>query len=315
MSPCNEMQDRKSGKATRASGWLGDAPSTITDRVTLRPTGTTRGGRSCPPGADRKESGQRAGAGIFVAPASPVGARSAAPPRSVVSPDLEGSRRVTEDLVLDRYALEARFAHRSVRRSGFSARLYGADGNGVVGAIVPVKDGLCHLDITAFDRELDLLDILLPSASFALNLQAWTGGVERLLAEHEPFVSSSGASCCAHQTDSRGHEQGRQRGHLDLHFCLPFEFKHFDRDLLWRAVRLRRALSLRADPASSTASCGSGHEPFWAPMSLGRAGAYPRATPRGCWRTFRHRMRDAKSINRQVSIGPRAICGSRRSRP
>src|SRR5688572_32279723 len=245
MSPCNEMQDRKSGKATRASGWLGDAPSTITDRVTLRPTGTTRGGRSCPPGADRKESGQRAGAGIFVAPASPVGARSAAPPRSVVSPDLEGSRRFTEDLVLDRYALEARFAHRSVRRSGFSARLYGADGNGVVGAIVPVKDGLRHLDITAFDRELDLLDILLPSASFALDLQAWTGGVGCLLAEHEPLVSSSGASYGTDEDEGRDHERGHQSEDLGLHFHFPSDFKPFDRALLRRVVRFRQALSRR----------------------------------------------------------------------
>src|SRR5262245_10858734 len=107
-----------------------------------------------------------------------IGDRTAAMPRSVVSPELEGSWRFTEDPVLNRHAPETRFVKRSARRGCFSTRLYQADGNGVVGTIVPVKDGPRHLDITAFDRELDLLDILLPSPPFALDLHAWTGGVE-----------------------------------------------------------------------------------------------------------------------------------------
>ena len=54
-----------------------------------------------------------------------------------------------------------------------------------------------------------------------LIVHAWIGGLDRLLAEHEPLVSSSGASYSAHEDDGRDHEKGHQSEDLDLHFCFP----------------------------------------------------------------------------------------------
>ena len=86
-------------------------------------------------------------------------------PRSIKSQDLDRGRRfIPEDLTLDLHRCEAPLASRSIRRSRLSTCFYGSyGGERVVGAIVPAKDDLHHLYVSALDREPYLLDVFLPS--------------------------------------------------------------------------------------------------------------------------------------------------------
>src|SRR4029077_4205810 len=117
-------------------------------------------------------------------------------PCSVVSPNFEGGRRFTiEDLVLDPHRQECRLASWSVLLSRCSSRLHDTHiRNGVVLTPLPAEDDLRDLHVSAFDRDLRLLDVLLPKLPlFGLDLRAWIHGLDRLLAEHEPLVSAGGA--------------------------------------------------------------------------------------------------------------------------
>src|SRR5512132_1748655 len=117
-------------------------------------------------------------------------------PRSIQSQDLDCGRRfITENLVLDLRPCEAPLASRSIRRSRLPSCLYSSDGvERSVRAIVPAKDDLLDLDVSAFDREPYLFDVFLPSPPLGLNFRAGIGGLERLLAHHKPLVSGSGAA-------------------------------------------------------------------------------------------------------------------------
>ena len=80
------------------------------------------------------------------------------------------------------------------------------------------RTSIRDLHVSALDRELHLLDVLVPSTAFALDRRAWIGGLDRLLAEHEPLViSSSGAAHGAHEGDGRDNERGHQGVDLRLH--------------------------------------------------------------------------------------------------
>ena len=145
-------------------------------------------------------------------------ARLAAACRSVIPPDLEGGRfGIIKDLVLDRDPREATFASRSVLRSRLSSRFQDSDiGDSVVSAIVPVEDDFLDVHISALGRELHPFDVLLPPIPFAVNVDAWIDGLDRLLAEHDPLFSSSGG---AHEDDGRDYDRGQSEDLL--HFLFP----------------------------------------------------------------------------------------------
>jgi len=51
-------------------------------------------------------------------------------------------------------------------------------------------------------------------------VNAWIGGLDRLLTQHEPLVISSfGAARCAHEGDRRDNERGHEGTDLGLHQC------------------------------------------------------------------------------------------------
>ena len=118
--------------------------------------------------------------GLFYGPAHPLEGIgrwvialvfwSAVTPRSIKSPNLEcGGRLIPEDLVLDCHKLEAPLASRSILRCRLSSCLDGSDGGKRrVGTIVPAIDRLYDLHVSALDRDLDLLDVFLPSTPLCL---------------------------------------------------------------------------------------------------------------------------------------------------
>src|SRR6185295_19888566 len=111
--------------------------------------------------------------------------------RSVVSPNFElGRRCTTKDFVVDRHRTEGPLVSGGGLRSRLSSRLHGSDHPfGVVWAILPVEDDLRDVHVSALDGELHVLDVFLdPFRVFGSDPDAWIGGLDRLLAEHEPLV-------------------------------------------------------------------------------------------------------------------------------
>lgn len=73
-------------------------------------------------------------------------------------------------------------------------------------------------------RHFYLFDVLIPSFFFARDLYAGINGLERLLAEHEPFVISH-AGAGAEESGGGDNESGRQGMHLRLHRSFLSDFR------------------------------------------------------------------------------------------
>src|SRR6185436_2698178 len=107
-----------------------------------------------------------------------------------------------------RHRTEGPLVSGSGLRSRLSSRLHGSDHPfGVVWAIVPVKDDLRDIHVSTLDREPHGLDVLLfPFPLFGSDPHAWIGGLDRLLAEHEPLVLRAGRAHGTQQDDGRNAE-------------------------------------------------------------------------------------------------------------